>query len=268
MRWPAAGLLLSLVLAAGCAGRPAAISGTIPSNPVTAAAAAYPTPVAPFAAPEDDPFHAPAPSAELAVTPPGTILRYRPIAPRAYYLFDVDARAWQVAYHSTDTHGGPQVNVATVLIPAEAEPRLLSYQVAYDALTRRCAPSREILSGSMVEHALMNKALSRGWIVVLPDYEGPQAQFLAGPNAGHGVLDGVRAARALLADTDVDTRSPIALWGYSGGAFASLWAAELAADYAPELPIVGWPPADRPPISSALRDISTAGCSPACTSRP
>ena len=162
MRWPAAGLLLSLalVLVAGCAGRPLAVGAAMPPEAVAAGAAAYPAPAAPFAEPDDDPFHARGLPAELAATPPGTILRYRPIAPQAYYFFDVDARAWQVAYRSTNSHGRPQINVATVLIPADPEPRLLSYQVAYDALTRRCAPSREILSGSMVEHGLMNKALS------------------------------------------------------------------------------------------------------------
>jgi pimeloyl-ACP methyl ester carboxylesterase len=94
----------------------------------------------------------------------------------------------------------------------------------------------------------MNKALRRGWIVVLPDYEGPEAQFLAGRNSGQGVLDGVRAAREFLPDAWVNATTPVALWGYSGGAFASLWAAEIAADYAPDIPIVGvaagGPPAD------------------------
>ena len=46
-------------------------------------------------------------------------------------------------------------DVATVLVPDHPQRRLLSYQPAYDALTRRCAPSHEILSGSMVEHLLM-----------------------------------------------------------------------------------------------------------------
>lgn len=208
----------------------------------------FPEPEAPFTPPAEDPFHAQPDPNELAATPPGTVMRYRPIAPEAYYFFDVNARAWQVLYRSNDTHDRPQANVATILVPDDPKPRLLSYQVAYDALTRRCAPSYEILSGSMVEHLLMNKALRRGWIMVLPDYEGPQAQFLAGRNSGQGVLDGVRAARAFLPERWVNERTPVALWGYSGGAFASLWAAEIAADYAPELSIVGvaagGPPAD------------------------
>lgn len=241
-------LLCLAVLAGGCAWQPPVSAVPIPAGPVVAGAAAFGKPRPPFIAPDDDAFHAQASPAELAVTPPGTILRYRPIDPEAYYFFEVNARAWQVAYRSTDGEGVPQVNVATILIPDAARPRLLSYQVAYDALTRRCAPSYEILSGSMVEHALMNKALKRGWIVVLPDYEGPEAQFLAGRNSGRGVLDAIRAAKALLPDSLASADTPVALWGYSGGAFASLWAAEIAADYAPEIRLAavaaGGPPAD------------------------
>ena len=33
--------------------------------------------------------------------------------------------------------------------------------------------------------------------------------------------------------------APIGLWGYSGGGLASAWAAEMCADYAPELDIAG-----------------------------
>ncbi|MFE5699151.1 MULTISPECIES: lipase family protein [Rhodococcus] len=36
--------------------------------------------------------------------------------------------------------------------------------------------------------------LSRGWAVVTADYEGPESEFLAGPQAGYAVLDGIRAA--------------------------------------------------------------------------
>lgn len=216
--------------------------------PVAASAAAFPQPAAPFVEPADDPFHAQPSMAELAATPPGTVLRYRRIAPEAYYFFEVNARAWQLAYRSNDTNGKPQAVVATILVPDDPKPRLLSYQPAYDALTRRCAPSYEILSGSMVEHLLMDKALRRGWIVVIPDYEGPEVQFLAGRNSGQGVLDGIRAARAFLPDDWAADDTPVALWGYSGGAFASLWAAEIAADYAPEIGLVGvaagGPPAD------------------------
>ncbi|MES1924990.1 lipase family protein [Salinisphaera sp. T31B1] len=237
-----------MALAAGCAWQPPVTDQAVPPATVADTAARFSEPEAPFEPPADDAFHVQPSAAELAAVAPGTILRYRPIAPEAYYFFEVNARAWQVVYRSNDTNGKPQAVVATILVPDEPKPRLLSYQVAYDALTRRCAPSYEILSGSMVEHLLMNKALRRGWVVVIPDYEGPETQFLAGRNAGQGVLDGIRAARRFLPDAWVDADTPAALWGYSGGAFASLWAAEIAADYAPETNLVGiaagGPPAD------------------------
>ena len=248
LRWNILNVLYIAALGAGCVWQPPVDGVPIPSDAVVNRAALFGKPQAPFSEPENDTFHAQPSAAELAATPPGTVLRYRPIDAEAYYFFDVNARAWQVAYRTADGDGKPQVNVATILVPDAPQPRLLSYQVAYDALTRRCAPSYTMLSGSMVEHLLMNKALRRGWIVVLPDYEGPEAQFLAGRNSGRGVLDGIRAAKTLLPDTLLGADTPVALWGYSGGAFASLWAAEIAADYAPEIPIAavaaGGPPAD------------------------
>ncbi|GAB3675808.1 lipase family protein [Salinisphaera aquimarina] len=240
-------MLLSLCVLAGCAATPVHTLAVPPATEQPPPAR-FPTPRKPFSAPGDDPFHAQPSAAELAATPPGTVMRYRPIAAESYYFFDVDAQAWQLLYRTSDTFGKPQADVATILVPDDPQPRLLSYQTAYDALTRRCAPSYEILSGSMVEQLLVNKALRRGWVVVLPDYEGPEAQFIAGINSGRGVLDGIRAAQTFLPDRLVGADTPVALWGYSGGAFASLWAAEQAASYAPRIHIAGvaagGPPAD------------------------
>ena len=255
--------LAVLIFASGCAWHPPAYDFAVPPRPVADTAAHFAQPVAPFSEPSDDAFHAQPVPAELADMAPGTVLRYRPISPEAYYFFDVNARAWQVAYVTADGNGKPQVDIATLLVPDDPKPRLLSYQVAYDALTRRCAPSYEILSGSMVEHMLMDKALRRGWVVVIPDYEGPESQFLAGRNSGQGVLDAIRATQNFLPDNWVNTDTPVALWGYSGGAFASLWAAEIAADYAPTIPLVGvaagGPPADLASSAEAVNGGIFAG---------
>lgn len=37
----------------------------------------------------------------------------------------------------------------------------------------------------------------------------------------------------------LSSSAPVGLWGYSGGGFASAWAAEVSGGYAPELNIVG-----------------------------
>lgn len=52
--------------------------------------------------------------------------------------------------------------------------------------------------------------------------------------AGHATIDSIRAVQSL-----VPGNASIALWGYSGGSFASAFAAELAEQYAPELAISG-----------------------------
>ncbi|KAF2963827.1 hypothetical protein GQX73_g9736 [Xylaria multiplex] len=83
------------------------------------------------------------------------------------------------------------------------------------------------------------EALSRGWYVTVPDFEGPTASFGAGPQAGHAVLDNIRAA---LSSDELKSNAGnvrYAMWGYSGGSIASTFAAELQASYAPELNFAG-----------------------------
>ena len=54
---------------------------------------------------------------------------------------------------------------------------------------------------------------------------------------GYFTLDGIRAALGA-ERLGLSPSAPVALWGYSGGGLATAWAAELCADYAPELDIV------------------------------
>ena len=82
-----------------------------------------------------------------------------------------------------------------------------------------------------------NIALSRGWFLSVPDYEGPLASFTAGVNSGHATLDSVRAV--LNCGLGLTPDAKYALYGYSGGALAGEWAAELQNQYAPELNIAG-----------------------------
>ncbi len=230
-------MLTGLFLIAGCAGKQ--LDPYYAGRVGAAGATVFPTPTAPSPEPHDAAFYAQPAAATLREADEGQILRYRRIQPQAYYLFDVHAHAWQLVYRSNDTHGKPVANVATVLVPPEPRRVLLSYQTAYDALTTECAPSQEILEGNMIEQFLVDKALDRGWVVVLPDYEGPHAQFGAGVNAGRAVLDGIRATLNFLPADLVNLQTPVGLWGYSGGGYASLWAGQLQADYAPELAIAG-----------------------------
>jgi hypothetical protein len=214
--------------------------------------------------PDDDPFYAqPSPMPDVA---PGTVLDSRPTTIRALAI-PIPVRAWQLKYLSTDTKGEPAANIATVIQPLESPARrtLVSYQTAYDGLDADCAPSYAFATGinpPAYEEAAMLPLLLAGHTVVSADYEGPEYQWAAGVNSGRGVLDGIRAAQnfgpaGLSADT------PTALWGYSGGALASQWANEIAADYAPELDIVGVAaggvPADIEAIARAIDGTALSG---------
>ena len=122
---------------------------------------------------------------------------------------------------------------------------MLSYQCAIDAVSSRCFPSyalrrraKAIGSLAQLEFLLINAALAEGWVVSVPDHEGPRGMWGAPYQPGYCVLDGVRATLNY-ERLGLSPSSPLAMWGYSGGGLATAWAAEICADYAPDLDIVG-----------------------------
>ena len=189
--------------------------------------------------PDDDPFYrVPEPLAGLR---PGEVLDARPVQVRAVRHL-VKAEAWNVKLRSTDSHGAAVAGVATVMVPhrsfdGPARP-LLSYQCAIDSLGAAADPSYTLRHGEQWELPFITRALHRGWAVVTTDYTGPRHAFAAGVLAARFVLDGIRAALAFQ-PAGFGANSPIGLWGYSGGAQATLCAAEQHPSYAPELNIVG-----------------------------
>jgi hypothetical protein len=173
----------------------------------------------------------------------------------------VPVQSWQLLYASRDTGGQPEAAVASVLVPASLRPPgarpLVSYQVAEDSLATRCAPSYEMRLGTEAEEPLIGLALAQGWAVVVPDYEGPGSHWTAGVQAGHAVLDGIRAAEHFAPAGLGGAGTPLGLWGYSGGAQATAWATELQPGYAPELAISGAAEGGVPPdVGDVARRIN------------
>ncbi len=82
--------------------------------------------------------------------------------------------------------------------------------------------------------------MSRGYVVVAPDYRGLNSAavhpFLAGPEAAHDTIDAVRAARAI---KGAGAGRRFAVWGESQGGHAALWTGNEAARYAPDLQLTG-----------------------------
>ncbi|MFC6011073.1 lipase family protein [Nocardia lasii] len=196
--------------------------------------------------PPDDPFYATPPDLDLLA--PGAVVRSRPVEVALFGVVRQRITAWQLLYRTCDLDGAPEVSVTTVLLPwgLPARPRhLVSFHCAIDAVAPQCFPSyalrrgaRTIGSIAPLELPIIAMALAQGWAVSVPDHEGLGGRFGAAREPGYRALDGIRATLGY-APLGLTATTAVALWGYSGGGLATAWAAELAADYAPELNIVG-----------------------------
>jgi hypothetical protein len=207
---------------------------------------ALPIEVAPARAfvpqPQDDPFYTYSGDKPLEQHPPGAVLATRSIP---YHVLGLQTplKTTQLLYRSTSQTGKPTANVTSVIQPLHQwdTARILSYQSAYDSLNRNDQPSYAINGGltfgglvPSVELTVFGVFLAQGFTVIVPDTEGQRADFAAGPEYGMNTIDSIRAAfNAAVVETASDAN--VALLGYSGGAIASEWAAELAPTYAPDV---------------------------------
>ena len=189
--------------------------------------------------PGEDPFYRE--SENVHAFQAGEVIETRPVEVRALRR-PIRARAWQVKFRSNNTRGAAVCGVTTVMVPERpfnGSPRpLLSYQCAIDSLSALDDPSYTLRHGDQIELSLMALALRRGWAVATTDFNGPCHAFAAGHLAARFVLDGIRAVVGF-GPEGIDAATPVGLWGYSGGAQATLCAAEHHVAYAPELNIVG-----------------------------
>jgi hypothetical protein len=192
--------------------------------------------------PEQDPFYSYEGSTPLANIAPGTVLKTRTLS---YHVAGIPLpiKAVQLLYRSTGETGAPTVNVTSVLQPPLplVVPTIVSYQSFYDSLNPEDEPSYAISGGVTLggliptaESGLIAPALLAGETVVVPDTEGETADFAAGPEYGMNTLDSLRAVLSSPASGAAGAQK-IGLIGYSGGAIATGWAAELASSYAPEI---------------------------------
>ncbi|MFC9436980.1 lipase family protein [Nocardia sp. NPDC057030] len=197
--------------------------------------------------PEADPFYLPPPA--LGQLAPGTVIRARRVEIALFGIVPQRISAWQLLYRTCDLDHVPEAAVTTVLLPWGADTTqsrpLVSFQCAIDAVASKCLPSYALRRGAraagsipQLELPLIVGALARGWAVSVPDHGGTAGRFGVAREPGYRALDAIRASLAF-APLGLGATASVALWGYSGGGLATAWAAELAAEYAPELDIVG-----------------------------
>lgn len=167
---------------------------------------------------------------------PGDVLRIREAPGNLTSLASNCSAAYNILYRTTNSQYKPDWAVTTVFVPVTESPALLSYQIPYDSAWLDASPSYAFYTSDGVRSLRdISTGLSSGWFVNVPDYEGPLASFTAGVQSGHATIDSIRAAFNANETLGLDVDARYALWGYSGGALASEWAAEMAVQYAPEV---------------------------------
>jgi hypothetical protein len=214
---------------------------------VQAALAMLAAPGLACAATTPDPFFQYTGSTPLASIAPGTVLKTRTISV-TIAGFTTKFKATQLVYRSTDALQQPTANVTTIFAPDCAagtsacpnKNKVISYQSFYDSLNPEDSPSRAYAGGKRipdvlpgVETVLFGSYVKKGYTVIISDTEGQKANFAAGPEYGYNTLDAIRATFNSPA-IGLSPAAKVAMMGYSGGAIATEWAAELAPTYAPD----------------------------------
>lgn len=209
---------------------------------VVPATATPATATAPTAHKSTSSFHIYTGKTPLAKIKRGTVLKTRVIT---YSLrgVPVPLKVVQLLYRTTDQRGRATANVTSIIKPPVAlhPDRVVAYGSFYDSLNPLDGPSYAMSGGTSpggtavhAELALVTPFLLAGNSVVVADTQGATADFAAGPEYGRTTLDSLRAAMSSPAAA-IAPRPDIALFGYSGGAIATNWAAALAPSYAPEV---------------------------------
>lgn len=208
-----------------------------------------------------------APAADPAVTLPAGENLYRPPEDRragpagSLVWYDEsppigEARAWRTLSRSSDGDGEATWLTARVFRPVGPAPDggfpVVVWAHGTAGLADRCAPSRT--AGDIPG---ITNLLVEGFVVVAPDgaglgTPGPSA-YLVGADEGRAVLDAARSATQV---PGADAGTKVAIWGFSSGGQAALFAAQEAATYAPELTIVGT--AAVAPVSDVARFAGVA----------
>ena len=150
-------------------------------------------------------------------------------------------QAWRITYWTTTAKSAPIRATGMVVAPREAIPAkprpVLAFTHGVWGVVQKCAPS---LSANFWKWTAGLQGVSRGYVVVAPDYPGLGIEgvhgVLVGPDTARSVLDAIRAAGEI---PGAAAGKRYAVWGESQGGHAALWTAQRSRHYAPELDLVG-----------------------------
>jgi pimeloyl-ACP methyl ester carboxylesterase len=202
------------------------------------------------------------PSAPTAEGPPGKLIG----APADFYgypvLDEVAQKSVRVRYRSTSGVDGSGTTVSGMVFVPRGDPPPGGWPIAAighptTGIAAPCAPSA--YPGLMGNLTTIIPFLSRGFLVVMPDYQGLGTPglhpYLDPKTEGYNVIDAVRAGRELIPQASDVWVS----YGVSQGGQA-VWAAnEMAADYGRGLRLQGSISISTPTDLRPLVDAMVAG---------
>ena len=179
---------------------------------------------------------------------PGTLLACEPVT-LPEVPASVPVMAWKVQYVSTNVQGAKIAVSGTVAVPAAAWPGpgprpVIAFNPGTLGLGPQCAFSKQLAGAYQGEYESANIAaiLDAGYAVAATDgvgyLNGQVHTYVVGTDAGHALLDVARTAFQV-PGAGLSASAKVGIWGYSEGGQASLWAAQLAASYAPALHVEG-----------------------------
>ena len=188
--------------------------------------------------PEGDAFYIPPDT--LPEDKPGDIIWAREITPPP------GAKAWLVLYRSTSSLGDPIAISGWIIAPEGTAPEegwpILAWAHGTTGIADKCAPTRGSVGGGGIgwdSIAYLDEFISAGYVVTSTDYEGVgtpgPGTYTTGPSEAHAVLDSARAA----IDMGISASDMVVAFGRSQGGHAAAFANEYAAEYAPDLDLVG-----------------------------
>lgn len=193
--------------------------------------------------PDQDDFYNPPDN--LTDSKPGDILKIRPIPSPIKSILSIKLpilETWQILVRSQDLNGLPNSIITTLIIPKFFKSnKIISHQSFENSPLLKCSPSYAIQTPNFetlqiqTDLIFISGYLNQGYIVNLPDHEGPNSSFLIGKLSAYTILNSIRAIEIFMNFKN----SKIALIGYSTGGFASIWASMLNKYYSPELNIIG-----------------------------
>lgn len=234
--------LALLATVAGCS----SIGGS--ATPDTSAAATTATIAAPAGLPDFYSVPDPLPAGE-----PGDLIKAEQVQAEG-----VSGSVWRVMYLSESVAGEPIAVTGMIAVPSTPVPEggrpVITWAHGTTGIADICAPSLDASELSPIANVL----LQQGYVVTATDLEGQgtpgRHPYIAGVSEGRGVVDIVKTAEQM---PETDAGSRYVVWGHSQGGHAALFAGHLAAEWAPDLQLLGVvagaPPSQLLLINAALQ---------------